>query len=76
MKTTTEKLKSETDCSSESCSHWMIYIGGGYGEFYFEGSEEEAEAMRRHKARWEQAVGRKRPATQNEIDKNNEGELS
>lgn len=35
---------------------WMIRING-YGTFEFEGSEQEAEDMRSHKARWERGVG-------------------
>jgi hypothetical protein len=42
---------------------WLICIGGGYGCFVFDGTEQEAEEMRRHKAGWEQAVARKRPAS-------------
>lgn len=44
---------------------WVIQIGGGYGWFFFEGTEAEAENMR---AQWEQAVGRKRPADPEEIE--------
>lgn len=46
---------------------WVISVAG-YGTFFFEGSEKEAEEMRAHKARWERGVGRKRLATQAEID--------
>lgn len=42
---------------------WLICVGGGYGCFVFDGTEEEAEAMRRHKAGWEQAVARKTRAS-------------
>jgi hypothetical protein len=35
---------------------WNIRIAN-YGTFEFEGTEEEAEAMRRHKSQWEQAIG-------------------
>jgi hypothetical protein len=38
---------------------WLISVGGGYGSFVFEGSEDEAEEMRAHKANWEHAVARK-----------------
>ncbi len=38
---------------------WKITVGGGYGSFPFWGTEEEAEAMRRHKANWEGAPARK-----------------
>lgn len=38
---------------------WLITVGGGYGTFEFEGTEEEAEEMRRHKANWEGAVATK-----------------
>ena len=40
--------------------HWLITVGGGYGSFEFIGTEEEAEKMRIHKARWEGAVARKK----------------
>jgi hypothetical protein len=49
---------------------WVIYVGGGYGAFLFEGSEQEAEEMRVHKARWERAVAAKRPADLKEINSN------
>jgi hypothetical protein len=42
---------------------WLICVGGGYGCFIFDGTEDEAEEMRRHKANWEQAVARKRRAS-------------
>jgi hypothetical protein len=45
-------------------AQWVIQIGGGYGAFMFEGTEAEAEQMRKHKANWEQAVGAKRLADQ------------
>ena len=48
---------------------WVISIGG-YGSFFFEGNEEKAEEMRRHKANWEQDVGRKRLADEDEIKSN------
>lgn len=38
---------------------WEITVAG-YGTFIFEGTEAEAEEMRRHKARHEAAVARKR----------------
>lgn len=37
---------------------WVITVAG-YGDFIQEGTEEEAEEMRKHKANWEQGVGRK-----------------
>ena len=37
---------------------WVIYVSG-YGEFFFVGTEKEAEEMRVHKCRWEQGIGRK-----------------
>jgi len=37
---------------------WLITVGG-YGSFDFEGTEEEAETMRRDKAAWERAPARK-----------------
>jgi len=48
---------------------WVIAIGG-YGSFFFKGTEEKAEEMRRHKANWEQGPGRKRLADENEIKLN------
>lgn len=45
---------------------WVISIAG-YGSFFFEGSETEAEEMRTDKARWEQGVGRKRLADEDEV---------
>lgn len=45
---------------------WVILVGG-YGAFLFEGTETEAEDMRRHKARWERGIGKKRPATDEEV---------
>lgn len=41
---------------------WWVIAIGGYGEFGYYGSEDEAEEMRAHKARWERGTGRKRPA--------------
>lgn len=38
---------------------WRITVGGGYGEFLFYGTEDEAEEMRRHKALWEHVIARK-----------------
>lgn len=37
---------------------WKIDVTG-YGTFDFDGTEQEAEEMRRHKAEWEGGVGRK-----------------
>lgn len=48
---------------------WVIIVSG-YGPFLFDGTEEEAEEMRRHKAKWEQGVAQKRKATEQEIDLN------
>lgn len=45
---------------------WWVINVGGYGEFAYYGSEEEAEEMRAHKARWEGGVGRKRKAEQDD----------
>jgi len=48
---------------------WKIWVAG-YGEFDFEGTEQEAEEMRQHKARWEGGQGRKwRVNNQTEVDK-------
>ena len=41
---------------------WKITVHG-YGEFIFEGTEEEAEEMRRHKANWEHGVAKKEKIT-------------
>ncbi len=53
--------------STGSGNWFIITVGNGYGSFFFRGTEEEAEKMRKHKARWEQAVATKRFATQAEI---------
>lgn len=37
---------------SEEKDIWMIRVAG-YGTFEFEGTEQEAEEMRRHKGQWE-----------------------
>lgn len=50
-----------------STQTWVIAIGGGYGEYFFEGTEAEAEDERARKAKWEAAVGRKRLADADEI---------
>lgn len=42
---------------------WLICVGAEYGCFVFEGTEIEAEEMRRHKASWEGAVARKTRAS-------------
>ena len=44
---------------------WVISLPY-YGAFLFDGSAEEAEEMRRHKARWEGEIARLRPATAEE----------
>jgi hypothetical protein len=48
---------------------WTIIVGG-YGAFLFDGTEQEAEEMRAHKARWERGIGRKRLATDEEVAAN------
>lgn len=48
---------------SEAKEKWLICVGAEYGCFVFEGTEAEAEEMRRHKATWEQAVARKTRAS-------------
>lgn len=45
---------------------WVISVSG-YGSYLFEGNEIEAEEMRKHKASWEQGVGRKRLADEDEL---------
>lgn len=47
--------------------HWIIYVSG-YGCFFFEGTKRQAEDMRKHKSNWEGGIGRKRPATPEEIE--------
>lgn len=49
-------------------AQWWVISVAGYGSFLFEGSEKEAEEMRAHKSRWERGIGRKRLATQAEIE--------
>ena len=56
--------------SGHLVSLWAITVGAGYGTFFFRGTETEAEEMRRHKARWEQAIARKRLATPEEEKSN------
>lgn len=46
---------------------WVILVGGGYGAFLFNGTEEQVEEMRVHKARWERAIAKKRFATVDEV---------
>lgn len=38
---------------------WLITVAG-YGSFEFDGTEQEAENMRSHKARWEKAIATKK----------------
>lgn len=38
---------------------WIIWVGGGYGDFEFRGTAAEAEEVRRCKANWEGAPARK-----------------
>jgi hypothetical protein len=44
------------DNSQTTKEKWLIRIAG-YGTFDFEGTEEEAEEMRKHKANWEKGSG-------------------
>lgn len=53
---------------SAATNRWVILVGGGYGAFFFEGDAEQAEEVRVHKARWEGAIARKRPAADDEHD--------
>jgi hypothetical protein len=46
---------------------WVIFVGGGYGSYFFLGNEDDAERERARKAMWEQAVARKRLADDEEI---------
>ncbi len=45
---------------------WIISVAG-YGDYFFIGNEEDAERERARKAMWEEAVGRKRLADEEEI---------
>lgn len=65
MNNSTQNIEDAVDGADQDL--WVITVGGGYGSFFFRGSEKEAEEMRRHKARWEQAVARKRRATPGEV---------
>ena len=47
--------------------HWVIDVSS-WGTLYAIGTEEKAEEWRKHKARWEQSVARKRLATRQEIE--------
>lgn len=48
-----------TSCSTDDeRTNWKIRIAG-YGTFDFHGTEDEAEAMRKHKCQWEQGIGHK-----------------
>jgi hypothetical protein len=47
---------------------WIINAGG-FGAFLFEGTAEEAEEMRRHKANYERGIGKKRLATAEEMER-------
>lgn len=47
---------------------WIITVGGGYGSFEFEGTKQEAETMRRNKARSESAPATKRRLTRRAPD--------
>ncbi len=48
---------------------WRIRVAG-YGTFDFEGTEAEAEDMRRHKAQWERGIAHKwRTENPTEVDK-------
>lgn len=49
---------------------WVITVAGGYGSFFFEGTEQEAEQRRIDKSRWEHAVAKKRLATSEEVSNN------
>jgi len=46
--------------------YWAIDVAH-WGTLFCYGSEQEAEDWRKHKARWEQCVARKRLATKEEI---------
>lgn len=73
-KKTSKTKQRQSCCAVATGSLWVITVGGGYGTFFFRGTESEAEEMRRHKARWEGAVARKRPATAEEETANNRGD--
>lgn len=46
---------------------YVIAVGGGYGTFLFEATDNEAEIMREHKANWEGAFAKKRIASAQDI---------
>jgi len=48
---------------------WVIWVNN-YGHFMFAGTEAEAEERRADKCKWEGAMGRKRPATDEEVRAN------
>jgi hypothetical protein len=49
--------------------HWIIEVPA-WGTHYGIGTEDQAEEWRKHKARWEQSIARKRRATLQEIEDN------
>ena len=61
------------DRCPDCCTQWVISVGGGYGEYLFAGTRLEAERERAHKAHWEAAVARKRPATEADVMRLTEG---
>ena len=50
----------------DAVAKWVILVSG-YGAFFFDGTPEDAEKMRAHKANWEGGIGKKRRATMEEI---------
>ena len=57
----------KTKQNPKTANKWVITIGG-YGAFFFDGNEKDAEEKRADKSRWESAIGRKRIADQNEVE--------
>lgn len=47
---------------------WLITVGGGYGSFEFEGTKQEAETMRKNKARSEGTPAIMHRLTQRALD--------
>jgi hypothetical protein len=45
---------------------WVILVSG-YGAFIHTGTEQSAEEMRTHKARWEGGIAKKRPADKSDM---------
>lgn len=67
--TVSEVLDKAADLLTPPRDKWLIRIQG-YGTFDFDGTEAEAEEMRRHKANWERGNGMKWcVSAPNEVDR-------